>query len=114
MVGSSSITRTREGATMRSYGRSGPGHIAPAGVSRLVSADMPDRTSVARRFAVMQILVMAKSPVAGQVKTRLCPPCTPEQAAALAEAALCDTLDAALATGVPVVLALAGPVMKAF
>jgi glycosyltransferase A (GT-A) superfamily protein (DUF2064 family) len=57
----------------------------------------------------MQILVMAKAPVAGQVKTRLCPPCTPEQAAAVAEAALWDTLDAAVATGVPVVLALAGP-----
>jgi len=40
------------------------------------------------------LLVIAKSPVAGRVKTRLCPPCTPGQAAALAEAALRDTLDA--------------------
>jgi glycosyltransferase A (GT-A) superfamily protein (DUF2064 family) len=31
--------------------------------------------------------------VAGRAKTRLCPPCTPEQAAALAEAALRDTLE---------------------
>jgi rSAM/selenodomain-associated transferase 1 len=61
----------------------------------------------------MQILVMAKSPIAGQVKTRLCPPCTPEEAASLAEAALCDTLDAARATGMPVVLALAGPPTRA-
>jgi glycosyltransferase A (GT-A) superfamily protein (DUF2064 family) len=37
---------------------------------------------------------MAKSPVAGRVKTRLCPPCTPEEAASIAEAALADTLDA--------------------
>ena len=37
---------------------------------------------------------MAKSPVAGKVKTRLCPPCTPAEAAAVAEAALADTLDA--------------------
>lgn len=37
---------------------------------------------------------MAKSPVPGRVKTRLCPPCTPHEAAALAEAALADTLDA--------------------
>jgi rSAM/selenodomain-associated transferase 1 len=38
------------------------------------------------------LLVIAKAPVAGRVKTRLCPPCTPEQAARLARAALQDTL----------------------
>jgi glycosyltransferase A (GT-A) superfamily protein (DUF2064 family) len=37
---------------------------------------------------------MAKAPVAGRVKTRLCPPCSPLEAAAVAEAALADTLDA--------------------
>jgi uncharacterized protein len=37
---------------------------------------------------------MAKAPVAGRVKTRLCPPCTPAEAAQIAEAALADTLDA--------------------
>jgi uncharacterized protein len=57
----------------------------------------------------MRILVMAKAPVPGLVKTRLCPPCTPEQAATLAEAALADTLEAALAAAVgEVVLALEG------
>jgi rSAM/selenodomain-associated transferase 1 len=45
------------------------------------------------------VLVMAKSPVPGRVKTRLCPPCTPAEAAALAEAALADTLEAAAACG---------------
>jgi glycosyltransferase A (GT-A) superfamily protein (DUF2064 family) len=40
-----------------------------------------------------QVLVLAKTPVAGRVKTRLCPPCTPEQAARVAAAALADTLD---------------------
>ena len=45
------------------------------------------------------VLVMAKAPVAGRVKTRLCPPCTPHEAAALAEAALADTLDAVVASG---------------
>jgi len=40
---------------------------------------------------------MAKEPVPGRVKTRLVPPCTPRQAAALAEAALADTLHAVLA-----------------
>ena len=44
------------------------------------------------------IVVMAKAPVPGRSKTRLCPPCTPEEAAKLAEAALADTLDAASRT----------------
>jgi glycosyltransferase A (GT-A) superfamily protein (DUF2064 family) len=38
------------------------------------------------------LLVIAKEPVPGRVKTRLTPPCTPREAAALAEAALTDTL----------------------
>jgi rSAM/selenodomain-associated transferase 1 len=44
------------------------------------------------------LIVIAKAPVAGRVKTRLCPPCTPAQAAALAEASLRDTLHAASRT----------------
>jgi uncharacterized protein len=43
------------------------------------------------------LLVIAKQPVPGRVKTRLVPPCTHEQAAALAEAALADTLHTVLA-----------------
>ncbi|GAA4607955.1 rSAM/selenodomain-associated transferase 1 [Actinoplanes octamycinicus] len=46
---------------------------------------------------MIQLLVMAKAPVPGRVKTRLCPPCTPEQAAAIAAAALADTLRAGTA-----------------
>jgi len=42
---------------------------------------------------VITLLVVAKAPVPGQVKTRLCPPLTPHQAATLAAAALLDTLD---------------------
>ncbi|MEA2194842.1 MAG: uncharacterized protein QOG42_1276 [Solirubrobacteraceae bacterium] len=40
------------------------------------------------------LVVMAKAPVAGQSKTRLCPPLDPAQAATLAQAALADTLQA--------------------
>jgi glycosyltransferase A (GT-A) superfamily protein (DUF2064 family) len=51
------------------------------------------------------LLVVAKAPVPGFAKTRLCPPATPEQAAEIAAAALLDTLDAVSATrgAVPVV-----------
>jgi hypothetical protein len=39
------------------------------------------------------LVVIAKAPLPGRAKTRLCPPCTPSQAASLAEAALLDTLE---------------------
>ncbi len=55
------------------------------------------------------VLVMAKEPRAGRVKTRLCPPCSPTEAAEIAEAALADTLAAVAACGAPrKVLALDG------
>jgi uncharacterized protein len=55
------------------------------------------------------LVVIAKSPEPGRSKTRLCPPCSPEQAAILAEAALRDTLAAvAAAPARRRVLALAG------
>lgn len=44
------------------------------------------------------LIVLAKAPVPGRVKTRLCPPFTPGEAAALAAAALDDTLALAAAT----------------
>ena len=46
----------------------------------------------------MQLLVIAKEPRPGFAKTRLCPPCTPAQAAAIADASLADTLAAVRAT----------------
>jgi glycosyltransferase A (GT-A) superfamily protein (DUF2064 family) len=59
----------------------------------------------------MDLLVLAKEPRPGRVKTRLTPPCTPPEAAALAEAALADTLAVALASGATrVVLGLEGAV----
>ncbi|MDQ6658770.1 MAG: DUF2064 domain-containing protein [Actinomycetota bacterium] len=55
------------------------------------------------------ILIVAKSPVPGQAKTRLGPELTPHQCAALAAAALLDSLDVALAvTEARVVVALTG------
>jgi uncharacterized protein len=41
------------------------------------------------------LVVIAKSPLPGRVKTRLCPPCTPQEAADIAAAALADTMEAA-------------------
>ena len=51
------------------------------------------------------LLVLAKAPVAGRAKTRLCPPATPRDAARIAAAALLDTLDAvcAVPAAVPIV-----------
>lgn len=44
------------------------------------------------------LLLIAKEAVPGRVKTRLCPPCTPDEAAAIAAAATADTLDVLTAT----------------
>jgi hypothetical protein len=57
----------------------------------------------------VDLVVLAKEPVPGRVKTRLCPPCSPAEAAAVAEAALADTLAAAVTSGADrVLLALDG------
>jgi rSAM/selenodomain-associated transferase 1 len=57
-----------------------------------------------------QVVIMAKAPVPGQVKTRLCPPLTPDQAAAVAEAALLDSIAAVEASSArSAVVALEGP-----
>jgi glycosyltransferase A (GT-A) superfamily protein (DUF2064 family) len=47
-----------------------------------------------------QLLLITKAPVPGRSKTRLSPPCIPEQAAAIASAAVGDTLDAVRGTPV--------------
>jgi uncharacterized protein len=58
------------------------------------------------------LLIVAKAPIPGLVKTRLTPPFTAHQAAALAAATLLDTLDAcrtaAVLAAAEVVVALAG------
>ena len=48
--------------------------------------------------APVDLVVLAKAPAPGRTKTRCTPPCTPEQAAALATAALSDTLARVQAT----------------
>jgi len=52
--------------------------------------------------------VFAKEPVPGEVKTRLCPPLTPVQAAELYRAALMETVDTLRTTRRPLVLFFAG------
>jgi rSAM/selenodomain-associated transferase 1 len=70
---------------------------------------MPDSTPMPDSTLAAQIMVIAKEPVPGRVKTRLTPPYTPAEAAELAEAALADTLAAVASAGVTRrVLALAG------
>lgn len=60
------------------------------------------------------VIVLAKAPVAGRAKTRLVPPATPQGAAAIAAAALLDTLDAARAVpDATVLVALEGRVADA-
>jgi hypothetical protein len=71
--------------------REGAAHMAPAGAPPW---------SKASRLLPVQIVVIAKEPVPGRVKTRLTPAFTPLQAAALAEASLADTLAAVSQTTV--------------
>ena len=65
--------------------------------------------SKAGRLLAAQVVVIAKEPYPGRVKTRLTPPFTPVQAAELAAASLSDTLAAVAGTTVTRrVVALAG------
>jgi uncharacterized protein len=66
---------------------------------------------------VSTLIVLAKAPIPGHVYARLCPPCSPSEAALVAEAALRDTLEVAEACGATrVVVALedADPVVPAW
>ncbi len=73
-----------------------------------------DDEGAARSVPRAALLVLAKAPVPGEVKTRLCPPATPDQAARIAAAALLDTLDAVLAVPhVTPVVALTGDLANA-
>ena len=65
----------------------------------LRSSETP-RVPVPLRSSETQLLLITKAPVPGRSKTRLSPPCSPEQAAAIASAAVGDTLD--VVRGTPV------------
>jgi rSAM/selenodomain-associated transferase 1 len=79
---------------------SGPGAMPPAWGGRA----KPGHVTLAA-----QLMVIAKEPVPGRVKTRLTPAYTPAEAAELAEAALADTLAAVGSVAVSRrILALAG------
>ena len=60
------------------------------------------------------ILVVAKAPIPGEAKTRLCPRFTPVEAADLAAASLLDTLAAVRSAGVDTrIIALSGDLTRA-
>ena len=64
-------------------------------------AGLPLRTVPGPGWERRHVLVMAKAPVPGRVKTRLCPPLTFRQAAAVAEACIEATLEAVAACSAP-------------
>ena len=85
-------------------------HRRDGGLSAPASArqDIPPVSRMSRLLAA-QVVVIAKEPVPGRVKTRLTPPFTPVAAAELAAASLSDTLAAVAETTVARrVLALEG------
>jgi rSAM/selenodomain-associated transferase 1 len=78
---------------------SGASGAGPASIaSGAGTAGTPATAVRPPRAGTADILVIAKEPVPGRVKTRLTPPYPPEQAAALAAAALADTLETVVRT----------------
>ena len=72
-------------------------------------APPPDQAECASPTGLQTLMILAKSPQPGRVKTRLTPDFSPGEAAALAGAAIRDTLAAARATGAPTLLSWDGP-----
>lgn len=88
-----------------------PGGTALAGGNRAAARRNRSAALTAPRAV---LLVLAKAPVPGEVKTRMCPPATAEQAARIAAASFRDTLDAVLAVpDVATVVALTGDLTRA-
>lgn len=74
------------------------GPLASAGRPVAGAGGAPAAQPAVAPLASAAVAVLAKAPRPGHSKTRLCPPCTPDQAAALAGAALADTLAAVART----------------
>src|SRR5690606_12164251 len=91
--------RARRAVPAAHRGLEGDGHLARHLAGRTRHEPRAGRTARARRRnpPLTTLLVIAKEPRPGRVKTRLTPPFTPGQAARLAEAALTDTLHAVAA-----------------
>ena len=99
------------GRHRRDSGQPAAGQLAVSQDTGLYTGFQPDGAATAgppawsrlgriRRILAAQVVVIAKEPAPGRVKTRLTPPFTPAEAAALAEASLSDTLAAVAATPV--------------
>jgi len=88
--GRSKVSGTLRGATLAAVHILGA-ILGPARVGGPEAVGGPDGVAPARGASV--VVVMAKGPVPGRTKTRLCPPLTPLEAAGLYEALLRDTMD---------------------
>ena len=81
------VGRSKVTGTLRGTARAVERHVGPSAMRQEVYRGVT-------RPIPAHVTVIAKAPVAGRVKTRLCPPLTFEQAALVAEAALTDTVTA--------------------
>ena len=88
--GRSKVSGTLRGATLAAVHILGA-ILSPARVGGIEAAG--DAEAVAPTRAASVVVVMAKRPVPGKTKTRLCPPLTPLEAAGLYEALLKDTIE---------------------
>jgi hypothetical protein len=88
--GRSKVSGTLRGATLAAVRIFGA-ILGPARVGRSEAAGDPEAVAPTREASV--VVVMAKRPVPGKTKTRLCPPLTPLEAAELYEALLKDTME---------------------
>jgi rSAM/selenodomain-associated transferase 1 len=78
-------------------------------LENITRRDLNPQSETAPRTSDPAVIVMAKAPRAGEVKTRLSPPLTREAAARLAACLFADTVSAALGVGAAVVVAYAPP-----
>jgi rSAM/selenodomain-associated transferase 1 len=72
------------------------------------TVEMVENNSLRNKLAGCRLGVFAKQPLPGQVKTRLTPPLSPAEAAALYEISLRETLERCCAAGLAPVLFYAG------